>query len=187
MISFENYLKKVHESILTYDNPCNTISSLSDDLLASTRLIEKIREANKNLYIIGNGGSAAIAGHVQNDLCKGARVRAMVFHETPLLTAFSNDISYEDAYSETLKLWAKPGDLLIAISSSGRSKNILNTVRVAKEMGGSVITLSGFSPDNPLRQLGDINIYVQSDEYGIVETAHATILHYITDVVKHES
>jgi D-sedoheptulose 7-phosphate isomerase len=187
MISFEVYLKKVHESILIGKDPGNTVSSLSEDLLASIRLIEKIREDNKNIYIIGNGGSAAIASHVQNDLCKGAGVRAMVFHETPLLTAYSNDISYEDAYAESLKLWAEPRDLLIAISSSGRSKNILNAVRVAKKMGGSVITLSGFSHDNPLRRMGDINIYVQSDEYGIVETAHATILHYITDAVKHES
>ena len=109
------------------------------------------------------------------------------FHETSLLTAYSNDISYEDAYKEHLSIWARDGDLLIAISSSGRSKNILKAAAFAKERGCKVITFSGFSPDNPLRLMGDINFYVRSDEYGIVETAHAIILHCITDIVKHES
>ncbi len=187
MILFEDYIKRLYASILPERDLSTNRSSLLKDLDDTIHRILKIKEHSKKIFIIGNGGSSAIASHVQNDLCKGANVRAMVFHDTPLLTAYSNDISYEDAYAECLKLWAEPGDLLIAISSSGRSKNILNAVTLAKDMGCQVVTLSGFSPENPLRQMGDINIYVESDEYGIVETAHTTILHYITDRIKHES
>lgn len=188
MRTMKNFMDKLSDAInnSSVTRKKDTIL-ISDGLVEAVQWIRTIRDTKKTLYIIGNGGSAAIASHVQNDLCKGAGIRAMVFHETPLLTAYSNDISYDDAYAETLKLWAEPGDLLIAISSSGRSRNILNAVLLAKDRGCTVITLSGFSSKNALRQIGDINIYVQSDEYGIVETAHETILHYLTDTVKNES
>ena len=186
-MSFDDYFKKLHESILHGNDSCDCLSSVSEDIIASTGLIRTVKESDNNLYIIGNGGSAAIASHVQKYLCKFAMYLAMVLNETSILTAYSNDISYEDAYKEHLSIWARDGDLLIAISSSGRSKNILKAAAFAKERGCKVITFSGFSPDNPLRLMGDINFYVRSDEYGIVETAHAIILHCITDIVKHES
>ena len=88
------------------------------------------RPADKHrIMVIGNGGSAVIASHVQNDLCKAVGVRAIVFNEAPLLTALSNDHSYEEAFERMIELWAEKGDLLIAISSSGRSDNILRAVR----------------------------------------------------------
>lgn len=188
MISIDNYILKISECISTASV---TLSEnqvlLSHGLSVSGDWLKKIREINKSVFIIGNGGSAAIASHVQNDLCKGSGVKAMVFNETPLLTAYANDISYQVAFEQMLRLWATSGDLLIAISSSGKSENILNAVKAARELGCSIITFSGFASGNPLRQMGDINIYTPSSEYGIVETAHATILHYLTDSLKNES
>jgi D-sedoheptulose 7-phosphate isomerase len=188
MIPITYYLTEVSRGVL---EALSTISSekvpLAKALQESIDWLKDARIHDRKVFLVGNGGSAAIASHAQNDLCKGAGIRAMVFNETPLLTAYTNDISYEAAFEQMLGLWAEPGDLLVAISSSGRSVNILNAVQCAKDAGCRTITLSGFRPDNPLRLLGDINIFVPSSEYGIVETAHATLLHYLTDAVKHES
>jgi len=141
-----------------------------------------LKITHKKVMIIGNGGSAAIASHLQNDLCKAAQIRAMVFTEPPLLTALSNDISYIAAYSELVKLWTDKQDILYSISSSGRSQNLIDAVYSARDRGcSSVITLTGFLPDNPLRGIGDINVYIPSGEYGYVELAHSVISHFISD------
>jgi D-sedoheptulose 7-phosphate isomerase len=148
-------------------------------IITNTR---KLKTTQNKVMIIGNGGSAAIASHLQNDLCKSAQIRAMVFTEPPLLTALSNDISYTAAYRELVNLWADKGDILFSISSSGRSQNIIDAVSTAREKGcNPIITLSGFLPDNPLRCLGDINCYIPSNEYGYVELAHSVLSHFVSD------
>ena len=134
-----------------------------------------------NVMLVGNGGSAAIASHLQNDLGGGVGVRAMVFTGESSLTARANDFGYESVFERPVALWAEPGDLLVAISSSGKSENILRAARTARKKGCAVITFSGFRADNPLRALGDLNFYVPSGEYGYVESAHAAIGHFLTD------
>ncbi len=140
------------------------------------------RSENKKAILVGNGGSASVVGHLQMDLCNAVRVRALCFHDAPLLTALSNDFGYPAAFERCVQLWAEPGDLLFGISSSGRSENILRAVDAARAKGCTIVTLSGFADDNPLRQRGDLNIYVGSKEYGPVETAHACLAHMITDL-----
>ena len=108
-------------------------------------------------------------------------MRALVFNETPLLTAFSNDLSYAVAFENLVNLWADNGDMLIAISSSGKSENIIRAAKAALVKGCAVITLSGFNNDNPLRQIGQMNYYVPSGEYGYVELIHSILTHYISD------
>lgn len=147
-------------------------------------LILAVRAAGGKILLVGNGGSAAIASHMQNDLCKAVGVRAMVLTETPLLTALANDISYLAAYEKLIELWAEKNDLLIAISSSGRSENILRSVKAMRDKGGHIITLSGFRPDNALRQRGEVNFYVPSEVYSYVELAHQIIAHFLTDSVR---
>ncbi len=159
-------------------------ASLDDGAARAVGMIRAARDGNRAVIVIGNGGSAAIASHMQNDLCKAVGVRSLVFTEPPLLTALSNDESYESAYESLLRLWAAPGDLLVAISSSGKSPNILRAARAAREAGCGVITLSGFGADNPLRTLGDVNFYVPSPSYGHVEAVHGTITQYLTDALK---
>jgi D-sedoheptulose 7-phosphate isomerase len=164
------------------------ISDLQGNLVniqdGCTRAVEELlstKNTGKKVMIIGNGGSAAIASHLQNDLSKGSDVRAMVFTEQPLLTALSNDICYAAAYPELVRLWAEQGDILLSISSSGRSENILHSSRIARDKGCRILTLSGFSPENPLRKIGDLNFYIPSDRYGYVEVAHTIIAHYLSD------
>lgn len=144
------------------------------------RLLATGAAANK-VVLIGNGGSASIAGHMEMDLCNRVRIRATVFNDPPVLTALANDHGYASAFERMVGLWIERGDCLIAISSSGASENILRAVREAQRHDCTVITFSGFAADNPLRALGEINFYVDSREYGEVEIAHHALGHFLTD------
>lgn len=134
------------------------------------------------LIFIGNGGSAAIASHAAIDYTKAGGLRALTFNDGAALTCLSNDLGYEQAFAFQVRAHGQPGDLLIAISSSGRSPNILNAVAAGRECGLAVITFSGFAPDNPLRRAGDMNVYIASDHYGMVELSHQTLCHAILDL-----
>jgi D-sedoheptulose 7-phosphate isomerase len=141
-----------------------------------------LKAAGGKALLIGNGGSAAIVSHLHNDLCKAVGMRAMVFHETSLLTAVANDDGYHDVFRRPVDLWADHDDVLIAVSSSGESENIVKAASLAKEKGCRVVTLTGFAPTNRLRRIGDVNIYVPSSSYGYVEMAHSVIVHCVTDL-----
>ena len=142
-------------------------------------------EMGRKYFFIGNGGSAAIASHMATDFSNKAGISALALNDLSALTCVSNDYGYGDVFERQLGWHAKPGDRLFAISSSGQSANILNAAKYAGRAGLMVITMSGFAPDNPLRQLGDVNFYVPSSSYGIVETAHLAILHaLLEDVAK---
>jgi D-sedoheptulose 7-phosphate isomerase len=132
---------------------------------------------------VGNGGSAALASHFAVDVFNTG-VRSTAFNDAALLTCMGNDCGYEQVFARPVALFASPGDVLIAISSSGRSPNILAAVGAARERGCAVVTLSGFRPDNPLRALGDWNFFVPSEAYGPVETVHAIICHALVDALR---
>jgi D-sedoheptulose 7-phosphate isomerase len=144
-------------------------------------LIFTCRKRGKKVFLIGNGGSAAIASHISIDLLKNAHVRSLAFNDASLLTCLSNDLGYEQVFAKPVEVLADQGDLLLAISSSGRSKNILNAVSMAKQKGCGVITFSGFSRLNPLRKKGRLNFYVPSQSYGFVEISHLAIAHSIVE------
>ncbi len=165
-------------------NAAGEILPVEEGARAALDLIRSTKTNSCKAMVIGNGGSAAIASHLQNDLCKSVGLRTLVFTEQPLLTALANDDGYQSAYQSLVKLWAGAGDLLIAISSSGRSENILRSVRSARESGCRIITLSAFASDNPLRRMGDVNFYVPSPDYGPVEIVHAALAQYLTDILK---
>ncbi len=147
-------------------------------------LLKKLKATNNKVMVLGNGGSAAIAGHIHNDLSKAASIRALAFQDVPMLTAMANDHGYQVAYNHCLSQWAEAKDLLIAISSSGESENMLLAAQTAKKAGCTVVTFSGFKPANPLRQLGDINFFVPIADYGCVENLHGMLAHYLTDMVQ---
>ncbi len=182
-MSAVNYFRQLSHLLLATEITTrqNELLSLDEGAAAATAILLSVRSNSGQVMMIGNGGSAAIASHVQNDLCKGVDVRALVFNEPPLLTALSNDEGYECVFERPVGLWADAGDLLLAISSSGRSENILRGVRAARMKGCKVITFSGFQPTNPLRQMGDVNFYVASQVYGHVEVAHGALAHFLTD------
>jgi D-sedoheptulose 7-phosphate isomerase len=160
--------------------------SLDEGGKAALNLIRETKEKKAKAVVVGNGGSAAIASHMQNDLCKAVKMRALVFTEQSLLTALANDDGYQTAYETLMNLWADAEDLLIAISSSGQSENILRCAQAARKAGGRIVTLSGFAADNPLRSLGDVNFYIPSHSYGHVELAHAALSQFLTDALKDE-
>ena len=146
---------------------------------------EKATSAHANgnkIMFVGNGGSAGIASHCAIDYSKNGDLRSLAFNDPAALTCLANDLGFEKVFSKQVDLHARGGDLMFAISSSGNSINIRNGVTMAKEKRCDVVTLSGFKPDNPLRQSGDMNFYVGSMEYGFVEIAHLTICHAILDL-----
>ena len=158
-----------------------TAISLDDGAERAVRLVLAAGAGSGKVMAVGNGGSASIASHMQNDLCKAVGVPGLVFTEPALLMALANDDGYETIFESPIELWARPGDVLVAISSSGRSENVLRGVRAATLRECQVVTFTGFNEDNPLRRMGDINFYVASRVYGFVENAHAAIIHFITD------
>ena len=143
----------------------------------------KIRKLKRTVYLIGNGASASMASHVAADLAKNAFVHTEVFSDLSLITAIANDLSYDEVFAEPLRRRMVPGDMLVAISSSGRSSNILHAAEEAIELGGQVVTLSAMSAENELRSLGTLNFYIPAQTYGDAETCHAAILHHWIDLV----
>ena len=146
------------------------------------RLLDFSKNNEGKVYVIGNGGSAGIASHFSNDLLKACKTPSATLVDSNVMTCFANDYGYEYVYSKPLELLMETKDLLVAISSSGGSKNIVNAAKVAKEKGAKVVTLSGFSSENPLRKLGDINFWIDASDYGLVEAAHFFLLHTVSDL-----
>lgn len=138
---------------------------------------------HRRIFFIGNGGSAAIASHMAADWLKNGNVAALAFNDPALTTCLANDLGYDQVFATPLQRHGREGDILFAISSSGRSHSILNAVEVAIAKKMTVITLSGFTPENPLRKLGAVNFYVPCNRYGVVEVAHHAICHAILDAV----
>ena len=171
---YKNYFELLHEKI----------AEIEGELLdQAVDLIKSTIANQRKIIIVGNGGSAAMASHVAVDLTKNAGIRAINFNEADLLTCFANDYGYEHWVSQALKFYADKGDLAILISSSGSSKNILNGAGMAKDIGLQIITFSGFNPKNPLRKMGDINLFVDSKGYNIVEMSHHVWLLAIVDKI----
>jgi D-sedoheptulose 7-phosphate isomerase len=169
---FKNYFELLSEKLVAIEE---------SQLEEAVEMIKTTMANQRKVIIVGNGGSAAMSSHVAVDLTKNAGIRAINFNEADLLTCFANDYGYEHWVSQALKFYADKGDLVILISSSGSSKNILNGAATARELGLRIITFSGFKPDNPLKKLGDINFYVDSRGYNIVEMAHHVWLVALVD------
>lgn len=171
---FEDYSKLMTAAMTSVDNNL---------LISAAEKIKAIQQTGKKVIVVGNGGSAAMASHVAVDLTKAAGCRAITFNESDLLTCFANDYGYEKWVEKALAFYADKGDVVILISSSGTSPNIINGAKWAKEFGLQVITLSGFNEENPLRQMGDINLWCDSKGYNIVEMTHHIWLVAIVDYI----
>jgi D-sedoheptulose 7-phosphate isomerase len=155
-----------------------------------TQAVEAAHAAGKQIFVIGNGGSAATASHMMNDLNKGTlghkgdapwkRFRVIALTDNvSLMTAWANDTDYNHIFSEPLKNLAQRGDLLIAISASGNSPNIIAAVEVAKRLGVQVVGLAGCG-GGKVAKLADVAFVVPSDDYGPVEDIHMILDHMLT-------
>ena len=171
---FENYLKKFSKILINYSH---------EDLLKVVKILIEIKKNKKKVILVGNGGSAAIASHVSVDLTKMCKIRAINFNEADLLTCLSNDYGYENWVSRALSFYADKNDLLICISSSGESKNIINGAKFAKKNGCKIITLTGFKKKNKLKTIGNINLWVDSTNYNFIEMIHHTWLLAVVDFI----
>jgi D-sedoheptulose 7-phosphate isomerase len=156
---------------------------LTQGMERAVKLILEVDKKKKKVILIGNGGSASIASHQAIDLWKNGGIKATAFNDASLLTCISNDFSYEDVFAKPMETFADSEDLVIAISSSGKSKNILNATDIALSKGCSVITFSGFDHNNPLSRKGDLNFFLPSNSYGIVEVGHLLLIHSVVDEV----
>ena len=165
-----------------------TVTDRDGDLLSAANgfarwvaMTHEVYASDRNIYIVGNGASAAMASHFAADACKNGGLRAQAFNDASLLTATGNDLMFEQVFALPLTRLARAGDLLVTISCSGSSPNVVCVLERARAMDLRIVTLSGRSPDNPSRRLGDLNFYVPNDRYGWVESAHHIVLHYWLD------
>jgi D-sedoheptulose 7-phosphate isomerase len=157
--------------------------SLTEGLEQAVALITGQTGQGRKVMFVGNGGSAAIASHQATDYLKNGGMRAVAFNDPATLTCLSNDLGYERVFEKQVEMLADPGDVLIAISSSGKSENILRAVAAGAAAGTRIVTMSGFAADNPLRQRGELTFYVPSHSYGFVEITHLALCHCIVDTI----
>jgi len=157
--------------------------TIAEQLLDVKHYLEAVNEKGGKTMAMGNGASASIASHISTDLSKGAGIRTVNFNDANLITALSNDYGYENWMSKAIEMYGDSGDIAILVSSSGNSKNVIKAAGIARDMNIKVVTFSGFLIDNPLKQCGDINFWVDSKAYNIIENIHMIWLTAICDSI----
>ncbi len=176
-IFLESYLNDLSELV-------RPSSEIVDKLVKVANLIRENSTKGRKTLIFGNGGSAAIASHFSVDLTKNAGFKCQNFNESDLITCFSNDYGFENWIAKAIEFYGNPGDLLILISSSGKSKNMIKGANSAKRKDfSSIITFSGFEKGNPLSTAGDINFWIDSVAYNFIENIHQIWLLSIVDLL----
>ena len=176
-------LNTILKNMSVSDKSGNTIDNETAFRLWKEKSLE-IRTRDKTIYFVGNGASASMASHFSADTAKNGGIRTRVFTDLSLITAIANDISYEEVFAEPLRWYMKKGDMLVSISSSGNSPNIVRAVKIAGSLGGIVITLSAMDENNEIRKMGDLNFYISAQTYVLAESAHAVILHHWMDCIE---
>ena len=184
----------MNKNLKTYFNEINTnASNISitningieiDENLAYQDIYKKLNTLQVTsgvLHFIGNGASASIASHFGLDYFKAGEIRTNTFNDFSALTAYGNDISFDEVFAFPISRILKEKDMLVAVSSSGNSPNIVRGLEAAKEQGSFLLTLSGMKSDNKIRKMGDINMFFPEMDYGPTECAHTVMLHHILD------
>jgi D-sedoheptulose 7-phosphate isomerase len=177
----QNFIRLLGSISVTDEKGANR--DMHDGIADACKIIMKQANNGGTVFFIGNGGSAAIASHMSTDFWKNGKMPSQAFNDSSLLTCISNDFGYEHVFEKPIEVFMKPGDVLVAISSSGCSENILRGVEAARKKGCAILTFSGFGEDNPLRAAGMVNFYVPSRVYGHVEVIHQYLCHWILDSI----
>ncbi|MCD4780896.1 MAG: SIS domain-containing protein [Candidatus Omnitrophica bacterium] len=162
---------------------CIQPGGIEEDMLKMRDIMLAANRARKKIIFAGNGASATIASHCALDYTKQAGIRSTCFNEAALLTAFGNDFGYEMWLQKALEFYADKEDLIVLISSSGKSPNIINAAQYAKDKKFTIVTLTGFDPNNPLKKMGDINFWVESKSYNMIECTHMFWLVLVCDLI----
>jgi D-sedoheptulose 7-phosphate isomerase len=183
-------MNSVKKDIIFLKNYLNDLSDIIrpgkdiiNDLIQVRNIFLKISKKKGKILIFGNGGSAAIASHVSVDLTKNAKIRTVNFNESDLITCFSNDYGYERWIEKAVDFYADPNDALVLISSSGKSKNMLNACKAAKRKKIKIISLTGHTKNNPLSKVADLSLWINSKAYNFVENTHQIWLLTVCDLI----
>tara|TARA_Y100000590_G_scaffold373758_1_gene437764 strand:+ start:553 stop:1122 length:570 start_codon:yes stop_codon:yes gene_type:complete len=180
-MSDQDFIKKYLEDFSSLVRPNKDVI---EKIIEAKNIIVNASKNNNKVMIFGNGGSAAIASHVSVDLTKNAKIKCFNFNEADLITCFSNDYGYERWIEKTIDFYGQNDDVLILISSSGKSQNMINACKAAKNKKlSNIITLTGHQKNNPLSKLGDINFWIDSKAYNFVENTHQLWLLTICDLI----
>ncbi len=181
---FKEYTKDIYEALeemIVTDKSGRRITADEGYEIWSDRA-EKLRQEKQGLmFFCGNGASATMSEHMSHDWFQNAQINTYSVSETSHLTAISNDLSYEDVFAYRIDRICSEKDILVTISSSGNSPNVVKAIQTAREKGTFVITVSGKEMDNSSRRVGDLNFYVPLKTYGMVESAHAVLIHGALD------
>ena len=169
---FNNYSKSIFNLLINTDDKL---------FKKSINLIKKTQKQKGKVYIVGNGGSSSIASHVSVDFAKIANVPSATFNNSNLITCFANDFGHDNWIVEAVKSYISKNDMLILISSSGKSKNIINAAKYCKKNQIDLITLTGFNKNNKISKLGNVNFHISSNQYNFIEMSHHIILVYLVD------
>ena len=172
----ENYLTDFSNLIKPNQNIINKLIKVRNIFL-------KTSNKNGKILIFGNGGSSAIASHVSVDLTKNAKIRTVNFNEADLITCFSNDYGYEKWVEKAVEFYADKNDTLVLISSSGKSKNMINACKAAKKRKINAISFTGHSYNNPLSKMSDLSLWVESKAYNFIENTHQIWLLTVCDSI----
>ena len=160
---FSSYLKKLSSEVYNID--IKNLEKLGKKIL-------EVKKKNKKILIFGNGGSIAIASHVAVDYAKNLGIPISSYTDPSLLTCFSNDYKFENYIKKIIELYARKGDVIILISSSGKSKNMINAIKYAKSKKMFTATFTGFEKNNFLNKHGNISFWINSRNYNIIENTH---------------
>lgn len=170
-----NYYKECSNFLLNTD--------VTENVIKSKKLILETKELGGKVMFAGNGASASIANHASLDFTKQGKVNSVNFNESAFITAFANDYGYENWVQKAIEFYGEDGDTLILISCSGNSKNVVNAAKHARKNNINVITFTGFSNKNPLLMSGDVNFWIDSKAYNIIEGIHQIWLLSICDLI----
>ena len=169
--------KKIQEYLEQQIQSIRDLKKTSTIFQEIFNILKNARDNEKQVFVMGNGGSASIASHVSVDFAKTARISSATFNNSNLITCFANDYGYENLNQKYIGYYGNAGDVLIAISSSGESKNMINACKKAKKLKFSrIITLTGFRKNNTLSKMGNINFWVNSKNYNLIENTHQIYL-----------
>ena len=172
---YSNYLKDYSDLI----NQKGIEKSLND----FKEISKNVKKDKAKLIFAGNGASASICSHGAVDFSKQASIRSTTFNEVNLLTCLSNDFGYEKVFSEAIKLYADKNDVLVLVSVSGESKNVINAAKEAKKRKMKIVTFTGKKSSNSLKKLGNVNFWVNSHAYNQVECTHMIWLTAVIDSI----
>ena len=181
----KRWLELLKEAIDGVKCKADNISASFDSAADTVKnLFKSSMTGNCSIFWVGNGGSAAICSHLSQDMMNKLGIKSHYLNDPSLMTCMANDYGYENVYAGPLSVYASEKDILIAISSSGNSENILNAVEVAGKKNMRIITLSGMNEDNKLWNFeSNVSFFIQSDLYGIVEVSHEAILHGVIETL----